>query len=921
MTLPVTPTFPATPLDLRAELLLSGTWTDVTSYLTMGTGAVTIGRGHPDESTTTSPSTTQATFNNRDARFSGKNPAGPYYGQLGRNVPLRLSVPEGASYLRSDTDQASYASCPDSAGVSITGDTEIQLDITLSSWRQATILAAKFGNSGQFSWLLSLQGNGTLFFSSSPDGAAQVTAASTVSIPNPPGGTALRRCAVKVTLAVATGTVTFWTAPDIGGTWTQLGAAVVSGATSVFDSTAPVTAGWTVSTSLAAPGYQGKIHAFRLLSGIGGTVKASPDFTTQTPGATSFTDAQSNTWTVAGTAEISNRKYRLHAECSAWPQKWDPTGTSVTVAVTAGGLLRRLTQGSSPLSSALYRAYVRLGGTVAPVAYWPCEDGSNAARLASALGGQAMSFTGAPSLAGFSGFACSNPIPLLSGSTWTAAVPAYSGGTDAILRFLMAVPSTGAPDMSVVARMYLTGTIRRADLLYHTGGALQMLCYDGSGGVLEDTGSVAFGVNGKLMRVGLELRRNGTGTDCNIETLTVGAAAAVNSTTLTLASSTAGMCTMIVFNPAAGVITDTAIGHVSLQSTWDTLFDLSGALAAWQGEAAGNRFRRLCGEEGITFRGIGDLGDTTAMGPQATAHLTALLQECADADRGIEFEPRQVLGLGYRTRVSMLNQAPAVTLAYTQLAADLLPTEDDQFVFNDITATQASGSFSQQVLATGPLSVQAPPAGIGRYDTSVTVNLAGDSGLDDVAGWILHMSTVNEPRYPAVNVDLATTLVTGLFYDLQEADLGDRIVITGTPAWLPPDGIDELIQGIAESLYVKVFTLAWACVPRSPWAVSFADDPVYGRADTDGSALHAGITSAATSMTVDTTAGFPLWTTAAADFPFDVAVGGERITVTNITGSSSPQAFTVTRSVNGVVKAHSAGEDIRLFFPAIIDMG
>ena len=42
-------------------------------------------------------------------------------------------------------------------------------------------------------------------------------------------------------------------------------------------------------------------------------------------------------------------------------------------------------------------------------------------------------------------------------------------------------------------------------------------------------------------------------------------------------------------------------------------------------------------------------------------------------------------------------------------------------------------------------------------------------------------------------------------------------------------------------------------------------------------------------------------------------VGGERVTVTNITGASSPQTFTVTRSVNGVVKAHTSGTDVRLW--------
>jgi hypothetical protein len=69
-----------------------------------------------------------------------------------------------------------------------------------------------------------------------------------------------------------------------------------------------------------------------------------------------------------------------------------------------------------------------------------------------------------------------------------------------------------------------------------------------------------------------------------------------------------------------------------------------------------------------------------------------------------------------------------------------------------------------------------------------------------------------------------------------------------------------------------------------------------------------------------TTSTSPLWTTASGDVPFDIAVGGERMTVTAVSGTSSPQTFTVTRHVNGVTKAHTAGEDVRLWFPPIYAM-
>ena len=41
------------------------------------------------------------------------------------------------------------------------------------------------------------------------------------------------------------------------------------------------------------------------------------------------------------------------------------------------------------------------------------------------------------------------------------------------------------------------------------------------------------------------------------------------------------------------------------------------------------------------------------------------------------------------------------------------------------------------------------------------------------------------------------------------------------------------------------------------------------------------------------------------------------MTVTAITGASSPQTFTVVRAVNGIAKSHPAGTTVSLAAPAI----
>jgi len=268
-----------------------------------------------------------------------------------------------------------------------------------------------------------------------------------------------------------------------------------------------------------------------------------------------------------------------------------------------------------------------------------------------------------------------------------------------------------------------------------------------------------------------------------------------------------------------------------------------------------------------------------------------------------------------------LSDGAAQDITAAQLAEPMEPTDDDRLIANDVTATRSSGgSSARQSLVSGALSIQSPPNGVGPYPQTPAVNVATDAQLIDEAGWLVWLGTVDDFRYPVLSANLASPKVTAVYYQLQDLDIGDRIVVGSTPSWLPPDGISQLVQGQTEVLG-DVFTEQWSCAPELPYRVGILDDPVLGHADTDGSTVHAGISATATSMQVDTTgAGSPLWTTSGGDFPFDIAVGGERMTVTNITGASSPQTFTVTRSVNNVVKTQTAGTDVRLWQPMILSM-
>ena len=926
--------FPATPLDLRCELDLGGTQTDVSSYVYQRQGdspPVTLTRGRADESGQANPGSGTWEWNNRDGRFSPKNPVSPYYGQLIRNTPVRWSVPAQVNYLRLEADQLSGASCPDAAGLHITGDIDIRLDVKLTSWPPGgAVLAAKWGTSGSFGWIVSLTAAGTVQFFWSTTGSDFPSATSVLPLP------VTGRQAVRVTLAVSTGTVTFYTGPAggaDGSTWTQLGTAVVLGSTSIFASTAAIGAGNYATGGTA--GMYGNLYELEVRSGIAGTVKAHPVFSSQTAGTTSFTDAESNTWTLTGTAGISSRSYRWHGQMSAQPPKWDVTGRDMAVAATAGGLLRLINQGQAPLMSPVKRAITLLSGAKAPVAYWPMEDAAGATALGSAAGGQPMYFSGSPQLSSNSDFACSAALPVTNSAAFTGRVSYTGTWTDNQCAFLMEIPSGAETDTAVIASLTTGGTVQTLTLRYRTAGAgsLELYGYDSTGTQLFDSGSIGgFAANGKQLLIAISLQNAGGGNiTWHVDGWAPGAASPAGLSGSI--SGTIGAVTRVALN-RDGTLTQTVLGHCAVLTAYQQLYNLfttttpngvpTGALNGWAGEPAAVRFARLAGENGYAARIIGAPAPSAAMGAQAIDTLGNLLQACEDADRGQIFEPRQALAIGYRTLASMYSQAPKLTLDYSAAepgGADgspddsgLDPTYDDLLTRNDWTLTRSAGSgadggtYQFQLNDGSEMSI----TGVGDYADTKSVNVLSDAQLPNVAGWMVHAGTVDEARWPVIPVNLARAEMASLYYTALDTDIGDHVQIVNAPDLVVYDPVDQIAFQVTEKLGGFHYVMEFNAVPELPYEVAIAST---ARADTAGSQLHTSYSSSAASFSVDVTAG-NLWITTAgfpSMFPFDINVAGERITVTAITGSSTPQTFTVTRAVNGVSKAQAADAPVALW--------
>jgi hypothetical protein len=862
--------FPQDPLGTQVEFQIGGVWTDVTQYA-QSRDVITHTRGRTGEGAAVDPASCSLTLRSPDGLFSPRNPRSPYYGQIGRNTPMRVSVAAGPSFLALPGG-TTRATTPDVPALAISGDIDIRLDAVLSSWQGSAEMELCGKWSAQRAWLLTIVA-GRLRLYWSADSATTLAATSTASVAVPNSG----RLAVRATLDVnndAGGrTITFYTAATLAGPWTQLGTPIVqAGTTGLAVTTTNVDIGAVGNVGFPDP--VGRCFKAEVRNGINGVVVAAPDFTAQTPGVSSFTDSAGRVWSFVGGAQISNRRTRFVGEYSDWPSRWSAGGHLIRVEGEGAGILRRLNQGTKPFASTLAR---RIPSASTLIAYWPMEDDAQAVQAYSPIPGVMPMKLSHFDMASDDSLGGSSPLPVVQvGASLSATVPPPASGTGPwhfeLVHYIPAAPAATTTLYEIVS----SGTGNRYRVRVATNSVqLQVVDADDNQLLLlssTDGSNPSFFANWNRMRV--FARQNGASVDVDLGWLNT-----ASPTGHFLSGSftgTVGRVTAIRSSFGTG-LDGMALGHVAvLQATDSNIF--SGADDGYAGEFAGDRLLRLSGEESLPIVVGGSTLDTALMGPQRPATLLEQLTQCEQADGGILAEDRERLGLRYRSRSSQYGQSPALTLSYGQRGLAVLePAPDDMDVRNDVTVQRIGGSAGRAELATGALSVQDPPAGIGRYDDSVDLNLYADDQAEPMAYWLMHLGTWDEARYPKITILLhrAPELIPAVL-DLSE---GDMIRITDLPEWLPPGPVDLLVQGYTERIGTRTWEIDLVCAPAAPWRVAVRDTPALARRETSGCVLAEDLTATETDVDLLTTLGLP-WTSDPADMPFDLQAGGETFTVT-----------------------------------------
>ncbi len=913
--------FPATKLVLMVELALGAdltstdpstwTWTDISQYVKFADG-ITITRGRADEFSTAGPSKATLTLLN-DGRFVIRNPVGAYYGTIGRNTPLRVMV-------RLDLNPAADAFGRTTSNGFGTADTGGAWTVvgTASDYQTTGTVARVTHTAAASRHYATLAATSATF-----DQTVRIRTAALATGAPLSAGMVFRYVDSSNTnraemLFNTDATVTVREVNRLAGTDTVAFSTVVAGLTHVANTfywlrvqytrggtsqtrikawldgtTEPTT--WAVAGSISAPA----------TTGMRGLTSNRETGNTNSNATVDFDDyAGSDGWYVRHTGFVDE-----------WPTRWNDAGLKQMLApITASGMLRRLQQGR-PARSAVKAGVLSVSGFT-PRQYWPVEDGSGSTQIGSALDGfPPMQVSGSESL-GAGQAAGSDPLMVAVNTGRIAGrVPTYTG-TDWTMMWLTNIPAATAAPQALL-QWNTTGTYPLWQLVLTPQAGPDLLtlqAYD-SGSVerLGDTGAnfvdATYG-----QQVWVEVNAQQVGGDIHWEYqvfpfTTPGLGFGKIGTKV---SATAGTVNKVGFGAGSGAdqLAGTILGHIVV---WDTVAVLLGTTITFAQEATTARWQRLGWQERVAMRVTAALPagmPDTLMGTPATAPLLTQMRDVETVEQGILFDDLDSV-VALQPRSIRYNQTVALTLdvAQRQVYWPLEPADDDQQLHNTITVTRTGGSSYTATDTTSPVAATRA----GYYPLQVNAGLAYDGDLPYDAARRLVLGTVDEIRYPTVPIDF--TRNPSLIPAWVAAPIGSRMQVTNAPALLTPDTIDLILEGYVERFDTKRWTAVCNTSSARPWNVfQIGGSGNLGRLDSGATTLHQAYNSGATSMQVDVVG--PLWTTGATST--DIEIAGERLTVTNVAGSGSPQTLTVTRSINGVVKDQASGATVKLWRGPVI---
>lgn len=936
--------------EVYTELYIDDTWVDISTDVQVrdNNGQVSVKRGKANEASNVEPSTCDFELNNRGGQYSPRNPLSDYFGLLGRNTPVRTGLRDTEvidTFTRTETSTWGYSESGINYDTFGTGGTVADTDWTVSSGQGVMSVPVTSANrisaiADNITGPLSIH---QAYLDSSVAVTFNLVPADVTGGALEPANIILRGQSASdyymVRVQVETDeSVTVAIRRETAGT-------VIAGPVTVSGLTyAPATA---IRVRFEARGTT-------LRTRVWNAALAEPSTWDISTTSSLITKSGWSGIRSGVSAGNSNAKpilfkydnlemtvFRFVGEVSTFPPKWDITGNDAWVPIEASGILRRLKQGKKSLGPNL-KQYI-IDSTDAS-SYWPLDDGTDSTSGVNLIKpskkfykASATAANGSVSFgSGNLGATMDKGLSIAYTDTTTAGyMYGYVNGaatqTAIAVDFLYKAEKLGVARYSMWVMNSTTHALDKWTLSFNgndTGNnvevtaELDILPNFSSAVFIGDSAVLTALTDGNLHHVRFLMAQDGA--DIDLSVWIDGTSVFTGTYSTRTLGSALYLDVVYIKNEAQ---TDLALGHAVVYENANVpaIADSYEAASSHTGETAGDRFTRLCSENNVPSVVLGTSSDSITMGPQYPDSFLDILYEVLNTDLGQMFETRDYLGLSYRLRTDLYNQDAIATIDFSdgELGKPLEPVDDDQQTRNDIFAQRREGASYQATLESGSLSVLEPPNGVGRYKDEKVVNVQYDNQLADVAGWLLALGTIDASRYPTIVVNLHSPSVQAnstLLAALRKANIGDRLDIVNASSIGIYDDISGLILGYKETFNKFKHTIEFNCLPYAPYNVSvWGTSATVGtdRYETANSTLVSGIDSDDVTMSVASVAGTgtpkTLWTTDDTTFPFDIFVGGERMTVTDIANTTSPQTFTVTRSVNGVVKSHSAATSVRLW--------
>lgn len=637
---------------------------------------------------------------------------------------------------------------------------------------------------------------------------------------------------------------------------------------------------------------------------------------------------------------ISGNSYQqFQGRAIGWAPQPDSTGVHQVVVVTAAGRMRVLGQASQPVKSPIYFAIISAANTVPLIAYWPMEDSSGASSIASGVsGGTAMSVDSTVALGSFD--PASIPFTASLNATWgTSPLANFKGGGSAH----GVVPAGGTSSAwtvqigayldpfnlaseTVVVAAWSTpgGTYQQWQLVYDntvaTGGTRVVA-------IKNDGSSVAVASSAFKAATYVEYRIDAVQSGGNIN-VTLNFILDSPSGTLTSATLSA-VSGAVTLNPSGASHTgDMVMGHLRVWNTnsapnFQTQQQKTDeAFWSYVGDTPVSRLTRICSDNGIQFQTLGFYDSSVLMGPQQRQTTLAIAQSCETAEAGWLYDGLND-GLSIMAPSQRYNQFSQFTLDASkgEVIPDFWPIPDDLLRVNRATVSRLNGSTVTYEDDTGPVGINAvgeyagnaPLSGIGYYD---------DSYVGPRARFEVKKGTYFGYRWPTVKVNMrkisdraavVAAMIPGLMF-----------TISPLPTHYQPQYGTDPLQLIAEGWTVSLTNLSWDivfnCSMQDVYGVWQIGDSQRGRLGTNGHTLAGDVAAGASTVSLATPAGMNVWTTAAGDFPMTLLIDGIKVTLTAISGLSSPQTGTVDTTNTPIPRFIQSGQPVTMWKNGVVKL-